>query len=183
MSLVVKSTQEFQAKLSWNGICCQLYPLFSEYYLSVLSVLTCWSKVMCCIIWLSFSRVFWSSVNCLAANQKKFFKKTAAGTLTLQECLLHASVHVKLSARRASVPRAPLPTTPGNISSNLWNYSFVKNKQTKKKQATTPDDIHVSSFLSIWTQLLNNPAWHPSWSSINLWTAAPAPLSSFIPLS
>lgn len=127
---IVKSTHEFQAKLFWNGVCCQLYPLFSEYYLSVSSALTCRSTVTCCISWLSFSRVFWS-VNCLALNQEKKEKKKAAGTLTLQECLLHAPVNVKLSARRASVPRSSVQTTAGNISSNVWNYSFVK-KQSKK---------------------------------------------------
>lgn len=86
---IVKSTHEFQAKLSWNGVCCQLYPLFSEYYLSVSSALTCRSTVTCCISWLSFSRVFWS-VDCLALNQEKKEKKKAAGNwLCRSVCYMH----------------------------------------------------------------------------------------------
>lgn len=59
----------------------------------------------------------------------------------------------------------------------------ISQKKKKCQQTVRPCDIHLSSFLSIWTQLLNNPAWEHSWSSINLWTAAPAPLSSFIHFS
>lgn len=48
----------------------------------------------------------------IGQSGKKKKEKKLSGTPTLQECLLHVSVLVKLSARRASVPRCSVPTTP-----------------------------------------------------------------------
>lgn len=68
-------------------------------------------------------------------SEKKTLKKQRLEHwLCRSVCYMHQCMWNSQPARRASAPRSPLPTTPGNISSNVWNYSFVHLLKKNKKK-------------------------------------------------